>query len=85
MGRAIVLLVPAEHPVAFRDADDPLDAGQRLHLFNRDRRGIADQVNLSQRLFRALLAVNAHPNIGQMRKPAHQLLISLAFRLDIRS
>jgi hypothetical protein len=64
-GPVVALLVPAEHPIGLGDAHHLRHAGQHLHLLDRQRAGVADEVDLGQRHFAADFAVDAELDIGQ--------------------
>ena len=54
----IALLVPAEHAIGLRNANRLLDARQDLHLLQRQRGSVADEIDLGQRDLGADLAVD---------------------------
>ena len=84
MTRPIVVLVATQHAILFRNANHPFNRRQSAHLFHGDGGGVTNQVNLGERLFRALFAVHPYLNVRQLRQMRHQLPVSLAFRLNVR-
>jgi hypothetical protein len=62
----MVVSVPPENAVFFRNAHGVLDARKALHLIERERGGVADQVDFRQNLLRALHAMDAHLDIRKI-------------------
>ena len=63
----------AEHAVGLRDPHDLGHARQHLHLFDRQRRGIADQVDFRQRDLAADFPMDAERDVGKPLELGGQL------------
>jgi hypothetical protein len=64
----VVVFMAAKHAIFFRDPHDSLDTRQSFDVINRDRRSVADEIDLRQSLLGALLAVYPQLNVRQPSK-----------------
>ena len=73
----------AEDAILLRDPHHPLDAGQRLHLLDRQALGVAEQVDLGDGAQLAFDAVNLGFYPGQQPQPLHELGVLGAIGVDL--
>src|SRR6185436_3675632 len=82
-GAVVALLVPTQDAIGFRYADNLLHAGQHLHLLDRQRGGVADQVDLGQRHLGADFAMDAVLDPGKAVQLPRQGAVIGAFEAGI--
>ncbi len=76
--------MPPEDAIFLRHTHHTFDAGQALHVFDIQRLGVADEIDLGECLFCAALGMHTRLHALQTLQMAHQLLVFGTLRLRVR-